>query len=48
MPTQTLRDANEQTAIDMAKARTSSTISVENVRDFLHRKFEGLLYITLP
>ena len=39
MSTQPLHDANEQTGIDMSNARASSTVVVENVRDFLHRKF---------
>jgi acyl-CoA oxidase len=39
MSTQALHDVNEQTGIDMSKARASSTLAVENVRDFLHRKF---------
>uniref|UniRef100_A0A8H7XY14 Acyl-coenzyme A oxidase n=1 Tax=Psilocybe cubensis TaxID=181762 RepID=A0A8H7XY14_PSICU len=29
-------DVNEQTGIDMAKARGASTVGVENVRDYLH------------
>jgi len=39
MSTQPLHDANEQTGIDMSNARASSTVVVENIRDFLHRKF---------
>jgi len=39
MTTQPLYDVNEQTGIDMSNARASSTVAVENVRDFLHRKF---------
>lgn len=35
-------DVNEQTGIDMANARGASTVGVENVRDYLHRKWIGL------
>ena len=31
-------DANQQTALDMASARKRTSITVENVRNFLHRE----------
>lgn len=42
-----LRDVNEQTGIDMQKARAGSTLAVENVRDFLYREW-GLEYLSFP
>lgn len=35
-------DANEQTGLDMARARVKASISVENVRDFLHREYSHI------
>jgi acyl-CoA oxidase len=37
------QDLNEQTAIDMANARKSTLVSVENLRDFLHSKHSNEL-----
>lgn len=31
-------DSNQQTALDMAFARNCTSITVENVRNFLHRE----------